>query len=75
MGQFAAIAFFATVLIGVAAILFLTIKDNLHEVIAALRGDMPARVDARPWVRSVRASARPRPAQPQRAIPQRRAAA
>ena len=73
MGQFAAIAFFATVLIGVAAILFLTIKNSLGEITAALRGELPTRDAARPWVRSVRASARPRPVQP-RAVPQQRAA-
>ena len=74
MGQIAAIAFFAAVLVGIAAILFLTIKDNMSEILAALRGEMPTRAGARPWVRSVRASVRPRPSQPQRATPQRRAA-
>jgi hypothetical protein len=73
VGQIAAIAFFATVLIGVAAILFLTVKDSLGEIKAALRGEMPVRDTARPWVRSVRVSARPRPVQA-RAVPQRRAA-
>jgi hypothetical protein len=74
VGQIVAIAFFAAVLVGIAAILFLTIKDNLNEILAALRGELPARATARPWVRSVRATARPRPAQPQRATAQRRAA-
>ncbi len=60
MGQFAALAFFAAVLVGAAAILFLTVKDHLHEILAALRGEVPARQTARPWVRSVRASARQR---------------
>ncbi len=74
MGQIAAFAFFSAVLLGVAAILFLTVKDHLSEIIAALSGELPARRTARPWVRSVRASARPRPVQQARVVPQRRAA-
>ncbi len=75
MGQIAAIAFFASVLIGVAAILYLTVKDHLDEILAALRGEVPTRAAARPWVRSARASARPRPVQQARVVqPQQRAA-
>ena len=75
MGQIAALAFFTAVLVGAAAILFLTVKDHLSEILAALRGELPTRAAARPWMRSVRASARPRPAQQARVVqPQRRAA-
>ena len=74
MGQIAALALFTAVLVGCAAILFFTVKDHLSEIVAALRGEVPARQTARPWVRSVRASARPRPAQARVVQPQKRAA-
>lgn len=73
MGQIAALAFFTAVLVGAAAILFLTVKDHLHEIVAALRGEVPARQTARPWVRSVRASARPRSVSTRAKLPQRAA--
>ena len=60
MGQIAALAFFTAVLVGALAILFMIVKEHRHEIVAALRGEIPAR-QTRPWVRSVRASARPRP--------------
>ncbi len=72
MGQIAALAFFSAVMVGALAILFITVKDHLHEILAALRGEVPTRQTARPWVRSVRSSARPRPVAA-RATPKRAA--
>ena len=60
MGQIASALFFMFALVGASAILFLTIRDHLTEIMAALRGEVPARAVSRPWVRSVRATARPR---------------
>ena len=74
MGQVASALFFVLALAGAASILLLTIRDHWGEMIAALRGEMPARRMVRPRVRSVRAEVRPRPA-PARAQPQRHAAA
>lgn len=62
MGQIASALFFMFALLGAGAILFLTIRDHLAEIMAALRGEVPARAVSRPWVRSVRATVRPRPA-------------
>ena len=74
MGQVASALFFILALAGAASILLMTVKDHWAEMMAALRGEMPARRVVRPWVRSVRAEARPRPA-PARVQPQRHAAA
>lgn len=61
VGQIAVASFFVLALIGAFSILFLTVKDHLAEIVAALRGELPARAVSRPWVRSVRSSVRPRP--------------
>lgn len=61
MGQIASALFFVFALVGAAAILYLTVRNHLAEIVAALRGDVPARAVSRPWVRSVRANVRPRP--------------
>ncbi len=73
MGHIAAALFFAFALIAAASILYLTVREHWAEMIAALRGEAPARTTARPWMRSVRAQVRPRPVSA-RAQPQQRAA-
>ena len=57
----AAATFFALVLMGAAAIMHLTLRQYWQDVLAALRGEVPARHAARPWAARVRPSSRPRP--------------
>ncbi len=61
MTHIAAATFFALVLTGAAAIMHLTLRQYWQDVLAALRGEVPARHVARPWTARVRPSARPRP--------------
>jgi hypothetical protein len=61
VGQIAIALFFVLALCGASFLLLLTVMDNLAEIAAALRGERPVRSATRPWVRSVRAPARPRP--------------
>lgn len=73
MGQIAIALFFILALGGAVFLLLQTVMDNLAEIAAALRGEMPERAVARPWVRSVRSPVRPQPVVTR--APQRRAAA
>ncbi len=74
MTHIAAGLFFALVLTGAAAIICLTLREYWQDVLAALRGQVPARHTVRPWTARVRPTARPRPVVV-RAVPlQRRAA-
>ncbi len=57
----AAALFFALVLTGAGAIIYLTAREYWQEILAALRGEVAARRTARPWTSRVRATARPRP--------------
>ena len=61
MGQVASALFFLLALAGAASILLVTIRDHWAEMMAALRGDVPARPTVRARARSLRAEARPRP--------------
>jgi hypothetical protein len=64
--------FFALILIGAAAVLHMTVRDHLNEILAALFGDVQARRQ-RPWARRVRVTVRRDPA-PARVMQQRAAA-
>jgi hypothetical protein len=61
VGYVASALFFVLALIAAASILYLTVREYWAEIIGALRGEVPARTTARPWVRGVRAQVRPRP--------------
>jgi hypothetical protein len=65
--------FFALVLIGAAAILHMTVRAHMDEILAALLGEVSA-PRARPWTRRVRVTVQRDPA-PARVMQQRRAAA
>ncbi len=73
MTHIAAALFFALVLVGAAAIMQMTVREYWEEILAALKGEMPARRTHRPWGARARVISRPRPvvvrvaAQPQRA--------
>ena len=54
--------FFALVLLAVATLLHLMVRDYWVEIVAALKGELPVRRPHRSWPTSrVRASVRPRP--------------
>jgi hypothetical protein len=65
--------FFALILIGAAAVLHITVRDHLSEILAALFGEVRLRRE-RPWARRVRVTVRRDPA-PARVMQQQRAAA
>ncbi|MDB5698581.1 MAG: hypothetical protein JWN69_1385 [Alphaproteobacteria bacterium] len=73
MTHIAAGLFFALVLVGAAAILHLTIREHLSEILAALVGEVPAR-RSRPWGRRVKVTVRRDPASARVMLPQRAAA-
>ena len=49
MAHFASILFFAGVLLALAMILEVIVRDNKRAILAALRGHAPARPSAKAW--------------------------
>ena len=60
MTHIAAALFFALVLTGAVAVIHLTVRDYWQDILSALRGEVPMRRTARPWVARGRTIARPR---------------
>lgn len=74
MTQIAAASFFALVLFAAGAVIHLTVREYWRDILCALRGDVPMRSQARPWMAPrVRVTSRPRLVAV-RAMPLRRAA-
>ena len=73
MTHIAAGLFFALALFGAGAIIHVTLRDYWQDILAALRGEVPARSAARPWASRPRVTVRTRPATVQAAMPQRAA--
>lgn len=65
---------FAVVLLGSLFCIYLMVRENIDEILAALKGESSARTIVRPWAARDRANARPRPRVTQSAT-QRNAAA
>ncbi len=72
MTQIAAALVFAALLLGSVAVILLTVREYWQDILAALRGEVPAR-SARPWA-ARRVTSRPRPVVTVRAAQQQRAA-
>ncbi len=73
MTQIAAALVFAALLLGSVAVILLTVREYWQDILAALRGEVPARSAARPWA-ARRVTSRPRPVVTVRAAQQQRAA-
>ena len=73
MTQIAAALVFAGLLLAAGAVIFLTVREYWQDILAALRGEVPARSPVRPWA-ARRTSSRPRPIVTVRAVQQQRAA-
>lgn len=75
MAHIATALFFALVLIGVGALIQLTVRDHWEAIVAALKREMPARRSQRAWGGArVRVTAWPQPLALQRAARPRRVA-
>ncbi len=74
MTHIAAALFFGALILASAAIIHLTVREYWHDIVAALKGEVPTRQMSRPWAARARVTSRPRPVTVVRAVKQQRAA-
>ncbi len=74
MTHIAAVLAFAGILLASVAVIHFTVREYWQDILAALRGDVPARSSVRPWASRARFTSRPRPVVTVRAAQQQRAA-